>query len=100
MSTSYVAKSPAPQAVQLKVQELTLTLNDTAVLSNSGTTATLNLGENVSEVRTASFTDDSAGTGAPVVASNRTISGSIVTLTLSAAMAVNDAITIRYVTTK
>jgi hypothetical protein len=97
MSISYQSKSDAVQNTCLSVQELTLKLTDTQVITASASTVTISLGETIKEIRTATFFDDSAATSAPVVASNRSVSGSSVTLTLSAAMAAADAIHISYV---
>lgn len=94
---SYMSKNPSVQDIQLKVQELCVKLSDTAVVTTSGSTATINVQENIDHVRSAIFIDDSAGTAAPVVASNRSVSGSSVTLTLSAALAAADAIVLKYV---
>lgn len=97
MSISYQPKSDAVMSVQLKVQELNVKLSDSQIVSVSGSTATIDVGETISEIRSATFLDDSAGTNAPVVASNRSVSGSAVTLTLSAPLAAADCITLRYV---
>ena len=94
---SYLSKDSLVQDLQLKVQELTVKLADNAIVSTSGSTATIDVQEDIVEVRCALFVDDSAGTAAPVVASNRSVSGSSVTLTLSAALAAADCIVIKYV---
>ncbi len=94
---SYLSSNSAVQAVQLAVQTLVLKKADNQIVSTSANTATIDVGQTISEVRCASFIDDSAGTGAPVVASNRTVSGSSVTLNLGAALATADAIVISYV---
>lgn len=94
---SYLAKNSAVQGLQLSVQEIVCQLGDNQVVSTSGSTATINVGENISAVRQALFCDDSAGTNAPVVASNRSVSGSQVVLTLSAALAAADSIRLSYV---
>lgn len=100
MGASYQAKQDQVLDIQLKVQELVLKLEDNAVISASGSTVTISIGEAISEVRTATFLDDSAGTNNPVVAANQSISGTNVTLTLSAPMAAADAVTIKYVVTE
>ena len=66
-------------------------------MSTSGSTATIDCGQVISEVRCALFVDDSAATVAPVVAANRSVSGEFVTLTLSAPLAAADAIILEYV---
>lgn len=98
MAASYQSKDSLVLGTQLKVQELVLTLADT-IISNSGSVCTVDVKEPIVEVRSASFLDDSAGTGAPITAANRVISGTTVALTLSAAMAANDCITLKYVVT-
>jgi hypothetical protein len=97
MGMSYQAKDSGVSSVQLKVQELCLKLSDVSVVSTSGSTATIDIQETISEIRSAIFVDDSAGTAAPVVASNRSVSGTQVVLTLSAAMAAADSIILKYV---
>lgn len=86
----YVSLGYAAQEAQLQVQQLNVSLEDNSVVSTSGSTATINCGQAVQEVRSCLFIDDSAGTVAPVTAANTTVSGSNVTLTLSAAMAAHD----------
>lgn len=87
-------------AVQLKVQTLCVRLADVAVVSTSASTATIDVKQALSEVRSAIFLDDSAATALPVVASNQLISGTTVRLTLSAALAAADSITLQYVITE
>jgi hypothetical protein len=94
----YVSSQYAQQAVQLAVQSMTVQLADNSVVSTSGSTATVDVGNDIDHVTCALFVDDSAATCAPVVASNRSVSGSTVTLTLSAALAADDAIILQYVT--
>jgi hypothetical protein len=94
---SYQSKDSAVQSVQLKVQEICVKLSDNQVVSASGSTITVDVQEDIAEIRSAIFMDDSAGTAAPVVASNQSISGSSVVLTLSAAMASADSVTLKYV---
>lgn len=94
---SFLSKDSAVQEVQLKVQELCVKLSDNQVVSTSGSTATIDVQEDIKEIRSALFIDDSAGTCAPVAASNRSVSGSSVTLTLSAALAAADSIVLKYV---
>lgn len=94
---SYLSNQSQVQSLQLKVQELVVKLADNEVVSVSGNDATIDVGQEISEVRAALFLDDSAGTLAPVVAANRVVSGTEVTLTLSAALAAADAIILEYV---
>ena len=97
MGMSFQAKDSAVQSVQLKVQELVVKLADNAVCTASGVTATIDVQETISEIRSAIFLDDSASTALPVVASNRVVSGTQVVLTLSAALAAADCIILKYV---
>lgn len=99
---SYLSQGSSAQFVELKVQELVVSMNhagaiEDPILTTSGSTATIDCGQNIDEVRCALFNDNSAGTIAPVVFANRVISGSTVTLTLSAAMAADDSITLYFV---
>lgn len=93
---TYQSKDSLVLGVQLKVQKLVCKKSDPMV-TTSGSTATIDLGETLSEVRMALFMDDSAGTVAPVAAASQSISGSTVTLTLSAPLAAADAIELHYV---
>lgn len=97
MSVSFQSNNSAVQETCLSVQELTVKLADNQIVSTSGSTATINVYENIKEVRSCQFFDDSAGTAAPVTAANRAVSGTQVTLTLSAPLAAADAIFITYV---
>lgn len=97
MAASFQSKDSLVLGVQLKVQELVVTKADAALVSTSGSTATIDVKEPIGEIRCALFIDDSAGTVAPVAAANRSVSGTSVTLTLSAAMADADSIVLKYV---
>lgn len=94
---SYLSNQAQVQALQLAVQELVLKLADNEIVSVSGSDAVIKLGQPIKEIRAALFLDDSAATIAPVVAANRAVSGSQVTLTLSAPLAAADAIILEYV---
>lgn len=97
MSISYQSKDDKVLSVALKVQELCLKLSDSGVLSaGAGTTVVIQLGEPVAEVRAALHCDDSVGVYL-IAQSGIAISGSQVTLTLSAAMAANDSVILKYV---
>ncbi len=101
MATSFQAKSADVQNVQLKVQEVCVRLSDTSIVSVSANDVTIDFGEVLSQVRLATFFDDSAGTNAPVVASNQTFTAGTSTtlkLAIGAAMASGDSITVKYVT--
>lgn len=93
---SYLSVGSDAQRTQLKVQELVVKSIDN-IVTTSGVTATIDVQQTISEVRAALFIDDSAATSAPVVAANRSVSGSTVTLTLSAALASADAIVLYFV---
>jgi hypothetical protein len=97
MSISYQSKDEAVLGLQLKVQELCVKKSDVGVLSvGAGTAVTVDLKEPVKEVRAALHCDDSVGVYL-VAQSGISISGSQVTLTLSAAMAAEDSIVLKYV---
>ena len=97
MSISYQPKDAALQGIQLKVQELALKKSDKQVVSVSGLDVTIDLKEPVLEVRAAIVCDDSVGiymiaqSGIDLSVANK------VTLTLSAALADEDCIIIKYV---
>lgn len=93
----FISKDSAVLNKQNVIQEVTVSLSDSFV-TTSGSTATIDFGEAVASVTAALFIDNSAGTVAPVTFANRAISGTTVTLTLSAAFASNDAIVIAYST--
>jgi len=97
MAQTYQSKDSGVQSVQLKVQSICVKTSDTQVVTTSGSTATIDLQETIAEIRSVIFLDDSAGTAAPVAAANQAISGTQVVLTLSAAMAAADSITLQYV---
>lgn len=96
----YMSKVPQVASLQLKVQELALSILDTNVVTTSASTATVDVKENIDSIRSCIFIDDSAGTAAPVAAASRVVSGSTVVLTLSAPLAASDCIVLKYVTTK
>lgn len=101
---SYPSKDEAVRSVQLKVQEVCVKKSDTAIVATSGSTAIIQLGETISEVRAAIHCDDSVP-GAVLIAQSAiaigTPSGGVassqVTLTLGAALAAGDAIILKYV---
>jgi hypothetical protein len=97
MSISYQSKDDAVLGLQLKVQELCVKKSDTGVLSvGAGTSVTIDVKEPVKEVRAALHCDDSGGVYL-IAQSGIAISGSQVTLTLSAAIADADSIVLKYV---
>lgn len=97
---SYQSKDSGVSQVQLNVREVCLKLTDSQVISASASTVTIDLKETIKEVRLATFFDDSAGTNLPVTAANQSISGTTVTLTLSAPMAAADSVTVKHVITE
>lgn len=97
MSISYQSKDDAVLGLQLKVQELCVKMSDVAVLSvGSGTDVTIDVKEPVGEVRAALHCDDSVGVYL-IAQAGIAISGSQITLTLSAAIADDDSIIVKYV---
>lgn len=94
---SFQSKNSAVLDVQLKVQEVCVKLSDVELVSVDTLDVTIDLGENVKEVRAALHIDDSVGTVAPVAVADQAISGSEVTLTLAAALAADDSIILKYV---
>ncbi len=97
MSQSFISSSSAVMNTVLKVQELCVRLSDTQIVSVSANDVTIDVGQTILQVRLATFFDDSAGTNAPVVASNQTIVTTTVKLACGAAMAAGDSITLKYV---
>lgn len=97
MSISYQPKDAAVQGLQLKVQELVVKKADTQMVSVVGLDVTVDLKEPVQEVRAAIVCDDSVGiymiaqSGIDLSVANK------VTLTLSAALADEDCIILKYV---
>lgn len=97
MSISYQPKDAAVQGLQLKVQELVVKKADTQMVSVAGLDVTVDLKEPVQEVRAAIVCDDSVGiymiaqSGIDLSVANK------VTLTLSAALADEDCIILKYV---
>ena len=96
MAASFQSKDSLVLGIQLKVQEVCVTLSD-SILSNSGAVATIDVKEPIKEVRLALHMDDSLGVVVPVAAASQSISGSSVALTLAHAMAAGDSITLKYV---
>lgn len=113
MSISYQSKDDKVLSVALKVQELCVKKTD-AVVSVSGSDVTIDLGEEVEEVRAAihckdgeaspllvsqadiSFPDEAVIDDPLVPSGSRTSKGSRVTLGLTAAMADEDSVVIKY----
>ena len=103
MAISYQSKDESVLDLQLKVQEVCVKSSDTAIVSVSGLTAIVKLGERVKEVRAAIHCDDSVGLSLIPQASiaigtpSGGIANSQVTLTLGAALAAADSIVLKYV---
>lgn len=93
----YLSQGPLTQHVQLKVQPLEVVLGDSQIVSASGSTITVDCGQTISSIKGVLFVDDSAATVAPVTVANQVIATNLVTLTLTAPMAVNDSVTIYFV---
>lgn len=97
MAISYQSKDDAVLGLQLKVQELCVKKSDVGILSvGAGTNVTIDVKESVKEVRAALHCDDSVGVYL-IAQAGIAISGSQITLTLSAAIADADSIVIKYV---
>jgi len=97
MSISYQPKDSALQGLQLKVQELVLKKGDKQIVSTSGSDVTIDLKEPVAEVRAAIVCDDSVGIYMIAQAGIDLSVAKKVTLTLSAALADEDCIILKYV---
>jgi hypothetical protein len=97
MSISYQPKDAALQGIQLKVQELALKKSDKQVVSVVGLDVTIDLKEPVLEVRAAIVCDDSVGIYMIAQAGIDLSVANKVTLTLSAALADEDCIILKYV---
>ena len=97
MAISYQSKDDAVLGLQLKVQELCVKKSDVGILSvGAGTDVTIDVKESVKEVRAALHCDDSVGVYL-IAQAGIAISGSQITLTLSAAIADADSIVVKYV---
>jgi hypothetical protein len=96
MSISYQSKDSAVLGLQLKVQELCVKLADAQVVSVAGLDVTIDVKEDVKEVRCAIHCDDSVGLSL-IAQAGIAISGSQVALTLSNALAAADSIILKYV---
>lgn len=94
---SFNSKAAEVLNLQNSVEEVSIKLGD-AIATPSGSTVAVDLGETIKAISSVIFIDDSAGTAAPVTFANQAISGTVVTLTLSAALAVHDAVIVRYTT--
>ncbi len=90
----FIAKSDAVLQVQNKVQEVTVKKSDNQVVSVSGSTATVEIGEPIAEVRCALHVNDSASA---VEVASTAVSGTSIVCTLSEAMADEDCIIVKYV---
>jgi hypothetical protein len=97
MSISYQPKDAALQGIQLKVQELALKKSDKQVVSVVGLDVTIDLKEPVAEVLAAIVCDDSVGIYMIAQAGIDLSVANKVTLTLSAALADDDCIILKYV---
>lgn len=93
----YQSNDSSVAALQLKVQELNVKLADVALVSVSANDVTIDVKQPIKEIRLATFFDDSAGTNAPVAAASQVISGNTVKLSVGAALASADSISLKYV---
>lgn len=99
MAISYQSKDDAVLGLQLKVQELCVKKSDVGIVSVAAlpsTDVTIDVKESVKEVRAALHCDDSVNVYL-IAQAGIAISGSQITLTLSAAIADEDSIVIKYV---
>lgn len=97
MSISYQSKDDKVLSVALKVQELCVKKSD-GIVSVSGSDVSISVGESVAEVRAAVHCKD--GDASPLLVAQADIDLSVdkvITLTLSAAMADDDAVVVKYV---
>ena len=96
MAASFQSKDSLVLGVQLKVQRLVVAYGD-SISAISTNDLIVDVKEPIKEVRSALFTDNSAGTTAPVLAASRTISGTQVTCALGVPFAANDCLILEYV---
>ena len=89
---AYVSTGSDAQRVQLEEQELIVTSADTAILSTSGSTVTIDAQQTLASVSSAVHIKDGAASPLTVSFANRAISGTTCTLTLTAPFAANDCI--------
>lgn len=98
MSISYQPKDSAVQAQQLKVQELVVKLADKQLVSVSGSDVTISIREPIASVSAAMHLDNSVPDVLMVAAADIDLSvANEVTLTLSAPLAAEDCIILKYV---
>lgn len=97
MSISYQPKDSTLQGLQLSVQELVLKKADKQVVSVVGLDVTIDLKQPVKEVRAAIVCDDSVGIYMIAQAGIDLSVPNKVTLTLSAALADEDSIILKYI---
>jgi len=98
MSISYQPKDSVLQDIQLKVQELVVKKADKQVVSTNLLTVTVDLKQPIKEVRAALFCNDSVP-GVELVAQadiNLSVANKV-TLTLSEALADDDAVVLKYI---
>ena len=103
----FIAKSDAVVQVQNKVQEVAVKKSDNQVVSTSGSTATVNIGEQIAEARCALRVTSSAvevasteivdKDGNPVDPEVNPEDGVQIKCTLSAAMTDDDCLIVKYV---
>lgn len=96
MSISYQPKDSSVQGLQLKVQELVVKKSD-SIVSVNGLDVTVDLKEAISEVRAAIVCDDSVGIYLIAQAGIDLSVPKKVTITLSAALADEDCIILKYI---
>jgi len=97
MAASFQSKDSLVLGVQLKVQELVVKKADAALVSVSGSVATIDVKEPVKEVRSVVHCKDGSASPLLVSAASIAVSGSQMALTLTAALADADSIIVKYV---
>lgn len=91
----FISKSDAVLQVQNKVQEVTVKIKDNQVVSVSGLTATVQIGEPIADIRCVLHVNASSPTAVEVASA--AISGTSIVCTLSEAMASDDCLIVKYV---
>ena len=94
---AYLSKGSDAQAVELKVQELVVNLTDTAIVTASASNVTIDAQQTIKAIRSAVHVKDGSASPLTVSVANQTVSGTTVTLALTAPLATNDAIRVCFV---
>jgi hypothetical protein len=89
---AYLSLGSDAQRVELSVQELIVNLADTSIVTTSGSTVTIDFQNTINYVKGAIHIKDGSASPLTVSVANQSVSGTTVTLTLTAALAANDVI--------